>query len=80
MNYPNASKGLQTILIAEFIALAASIIAVILSILALPGVDTPESALNASGIVLLVVIIMYVAAYVAEIFGIIAASRDEPAF
>ena len=80
MNYPNASKGLQTILIAEFIALAASIIAVILSILALPGVDTPESALNASGIVLLVVIIMYVAAYVTGIFGITGASKDEPAF
>ena len=80
MNYPNASKGLQTILIAEFIALAASIIAVILSILALPGVDAPESALNASGIVLLVVIIMYVAAYVTGIFGITGASKDEPAF
>ena len=36
MKYPNASKGLRTIVIAEFIALIASIIAVIVSVFALP--------------------------------------------
>lgn len=80
MKYPNASKGLRTILISEFIALAASIIAVIVSVLALPEVDVPESELYASGIILLVALVMYVAAYVMGIFGIIGASKDEPAF
>ena len=83
MKYPNASKGLQTIMIAEFIALAASIIAVIVSVLAFSGVDTmePENyALGASEIILLAVLIMYVAAYIMEIFGITGASKDEPAF
>lgn len=80
MNYSNASKGLRTIVIAEFIALAASIVAVIVSVLALPEVDVPESELYASGIILLAALLMYVAAYVMGIFGIIGASKDEPAF
>ena len=80
MKYPNASKGLQTIMIAEFIALATSIFAVIVSILALPGADAPESELYASGVVMLVIIVMYVAAYVMGIFGIAGASKDEPVF
>ena len=80
MKYPNASKGLKTIVIAEFIALAASIFAVIVSIFALPGVDASESELFTSGVVVIVTIVIYVAAYVLEIFGITAASKDEPAF
>ncbi|MBQ3300418.1 MAG: hypothetical protein IJG99_09080 [Ruminococcus sp.] len=80
MKYPNASKGLKTIVIAEFIALAASIIADIVSIFALPGVDASESELFTSGVVVIVTIVIYVAAYVLEIFGITAASKDEPAF
>lgn len=83
MKYPNASKGLQTIMIAEFISLSASIIAVIVSVLALPGVDASEPenyVLGASDIVMLAVLVMYVAAYVMEIFGITGASKDEPAF
>ena len=70
-------------MIAEFISLAASIIAVIVSVLALPGVEVsePESyALGASEIIMLAVLVMYVAAYIIEIFGIIGASKDEPAF
>ena len=83
MKYPHASKGLQTIVIAEFIALAASIIAVIISVLTLPGVhaSNPENnTLGASEIIMLAVLVMYVAAYVMEIFGITGASKDEPAF
>ena len=80
MKYPNASKGLQIIMIAEFIALAASLIAVIVSIFDLPGVDAPESGHHVSGIVLLVIIVMYISAYVMGIFGITGASKDEPAF
>ncbi len=83
MKYPNASKGLQTIVIAEFIALSASIIAVIVSVLALPGADAsaPEyDVIGVSDIILLAVLVMYVAAYIMGIFGIIGASKDEPAF
>lgn len=80
MKYPNASKGLQIIVIAEFIALAASIIAVIASILALTEVDAPQSELFVSGVVMLVIVAMFVAAYVMEFFGITGASKDEPAF
>ena len=80
MKYPNASKGLHTLLKAEFIALAASIIAVILSVLDLPEVDVPEPELYVYGIGVLVIIAVYVAAYVMGIFGIIGASKDEPAF
>ncbi len=80
MKYPNASKGLQIIVIAEFIALAASIIAVIASILALTEVDAPQSELFVSGVVMLVIVAMFVAAYVLEFFGITGASKDEPAF
>ena len=57
-------------MIAEFIALAASLIAVIVSIFDLPGVDAPESGHHVSGIVLLVIIVMYISAYVMGIFGI----------
>ena len=83
MKYPNASKGLQTIMIAEFISLAASIIAVIISVSALSGDDTskPENyAPGAFEIIMLAVLVMYVAAYVMGIFGITGASKDEPAF
>ena len=80
MKYPNASKGLRTILKAEFIALAASIIAVIVSVFDLPEVNVPEPALYVYGVGVLVIIAVYVAAYVMGIFGITCASRDEPAF
>ena len=83
MKYTNASKGLKLIVTAEFLALAASILTVILSVLAFSGDDAAKPgnfALGAAGSVMLVITVMYVAAYVAEIFGIIAASRDEPAF
>ena len=83
MKYPKASKGLQTIMIAEFIALAASIIAVIVSVFALQGFDADGSELYTSGasvIIMYAVTAMYVAAYVMGIFGITGASKDEPAF
>ena len=73
-------------MIAEFIALAASLIAFIVSIFDLPGVDAPESGHHVSSIVLLVIIVlfviivMYISAYVMGIFGITGASKDEPAF
>lgn len=80
MKYPNASKGLRTIVTAEFVALAASIIAVIVSVFDLPEVNVPEPALYVYGVGVLVIIAVYVAAYVMGIFGITCASRDEPAF
>lgn len=82
MKYPNALKGLRTLVTAEFIAMAASIIAFIASVLALPDVEASESVytLSASVIVYLVIFVMYVAAFTLEIFGIIKATKDEPAF
>ena len=83
LKYPNASKGLQTMVTAEFIALAASVIAVIVSVIALPGVGAPEPEHYEFGvisIIQLVIIVMFVAAMVLEIFGIISAAKDEPAF
>ena len=62
-------------MIAEFIALAASLIAVIVSIFDLPGVDAPESGHHVSGIVLLVIIVMYISAYVMGIFALPAQAR-----
>lgn len=82
MKYPNAAKGLHRILIAEFVSLAASIIAVIISVFALPSVEAPEQhyAFGAISVIMLVTIVLYIAAYVLEIFGIVHASKDEPAF
>lgn len=83
MKYPNASKGLHKIVIAEIIASAASIVAVIVSVLALPSVDitAPDYyAFGAFTLVMLATVVLYVAAYVLEIFGIVRASKDEPAF
>ena len=83
MQYPNASKGLRTMVIAEFIALAASIIAVIVSVLALSGAEPSEAknvTFGASIAAMLVIIVLYVAASVMEVFGILTASKDESAF
>ena len=83
MKYPNAAKGLHRILIAEMIATIASIITVIVSVFALPSVDINalnQFSLGTIGLVMLVIIALYVAAYLLELFGILQASKDEPAF
>lgn len=67
-------------MISEFIALAASIVAVIASVLALPAFDAPGPELFISGVVILVATALFVAAYVMGIFGITRAGKDEPAF
>lgn len=83
MRYPNASKGLRTIVMAEIVAAAASVIAVIVSVLAMLIVESPETEsyeFGAVSIIMLVIIAMYIAAFITEIFGIVTASKDEPAF
>ena len=82
MKYPNASKGMKILMTAEIIALAASLIALTLSVFGMPGIDSPEPIdyLSVSGISGIAVIGMYVAAYGMALFGIVRASRDEPAF
>ena len=84
MKYPNASKGLKRILTAEFIALIASIIAVIVSVFALPSVNITELNINSISINVIVMLIgvsvLYIIAYIMGIFGIMRASKDEPAF
>ena len=83
MNYPNAAKGLHRIVISEIIALISSIIAVVVSVLAFSDEEAlPEDGytFGVISIVMLVIIGLYIAAYVLQIFGIILASKDEPAF
>lgn len=84
MQYPNASKGLQRMVMAEIIALAASILAVVVSVFALPVFDIGElnnySFSVIDIIILIVILLLYIAAYIMELFGIMLASKDEPAF
>ena len=82
MKYPNAAKGLQMIVIAEFVALAASIVTVIVSVFALSGAEDSEQeyTFGAISIIMLAIIVLYIAAYLLELFGIVRASKDEPAF
>lgn len=83
MKYPNASKGLQTMVKAEFITWATSFFAVIVYVLALPEIgifDFKNNITGASFIVIIAIIVLYIAAYVIASFGIIKAMKDEPAF
>lgn len=83
MKYPNASKGLQTMVKAEFITWATSFFAVIVYVLALPEIgifDFENNITGASFIVIIAIIVLYIAAYVIASFGIIKAMKDEPAF
>jgi hypothetical protein len=82
MKYPNAAKGLHQIVIAEIIAMTASVLAVIVSVLAFAADDTGQEqySFGAVSIIMLVIVALYVAAYILEIFGIFRASKDEPAF
>ena len=82
MKYPNASKGMHKIVIAEIIALAASILGVMVSVYALPGIDAsdPEHIGTTTIVMLMTTVVMYIAASILEIFGILSASKDEPAF
>lgn len=84
MKYPNASKGLQKIMTSEIIALAAAIIALIMSVFSLPSVDVEEltnySFKTIDIIMMVAVIVLYITAYITAILGIKIASKDEPAF
>ena len=86
MRYPNAAKGLQTIVIAEIIAAAASILALILSVLTLPNIEAAKAEYNEFGtvsivsVVMLIIVVMYVVSFILEIIGIVNASKDEPSF
>lgn len=83
MKYPNATKGLHKILMSEIISLAASILAVIISVFALPSlVDNKPNhfTIGTVSVAMILVVVLYVTAYLLQIFGIIRASKDEPAF
>lgn len=84
MKYPNAAKGLHTLVVAEIVALAASIIAVIVSIFAMPELDSSDLSnytFNAGELIaMLIVAVLYIVSYIIEIYGIVLATKDEPAF
>ena len=84
MKYPNAAKGLHYLVVAEIVALVASVIAVIVSVFALPNIDVDNFFGNVIStrdiIMMLLILVLYLAAFVLEIVGIVLASKDEPAF
>ena len=84
MKYPNAAKGLHIMVVAQTVAMIASIIAVLVSFFALPGIRIDELldyTFSAGNILLLILVVtLYLAAFILEIFGIRLASKDEPAF
>lgn len=84
MKFPNAARGLHCLVAAQTVALVASLIAVILSVIALPGLKIEEIANYSFSTIdiffMVIVLVLYIAAYVLEVIGIILASKDEPAF
>lgn len=84
MKHLDAAKGLHIIIAAEIIALVASVIAVIVSVFSLPSVDISElthySFKTIDVILLITIFVLYIIAYILEVFGILCASKDEPAF
>ena len=80
MKYPNAAKGLHYLVVAEIVALVASVIAVIVSVFALPNIDVDNFFGNVIStrdiIMMLLILVLYLAAFVLEIVGIVLASKD----
>lgn len=82
MKYPNASDGVNKIYISEILALTASVIVVICSVIAMLCFDDPdlENLVIIMGVIIISAVGLYVAGYILQIVGIVRASKDEPAF
>lgn len=82
MKYPNASDGVNKIYMSEILALAASVIVVICSVIAMLGFDDPdlENLVIIMGVIIICALGLFVAGYILQIVGIVRASKDEPAF
>lgn len=82
MKYPNASNGVNKIFMSEIIALTASIILAVCSIVLMvcyekPGLEVLSAIMGA---LVLVSLGIFVVSYILQIVGINRATKDEPAF
>ena len=82
MKYPNAANGVRKIFISEIIALSASVITVIVAVFAEAYIEDSRMSIEFGviSIIMLLIIAIYIAAYILQIVGIVRAGRDEPAF
>ena len=82
MKYPNASVGIRRIFISEIIALIASVITVICSVIFMACYEAPELivAVEITSIAMLAALAVFVFSYILNIIGIVRATKDEPAF
>ena len=82
MKYPNAKDGVNKIYMSEIIALAASIIMLVCSVLALLIYEKKELIILTGilSLVILAALAIYIVSYFLQIAGIVRASKDEPSF
>lgn len=82
MKYPNASDGVNKIYMSEILALTASVIVVICSVIGMLCFDDPdlENLVIIMGVIIICALGLFVAGYILQIVGIVRASKDEPAF
>ena len=82
MKYPNASDGVKKIYMSEILALTASVIVVICSVIGMLCFDDPdlENLVIIMGVIIICALGLFVAGYILQIVGIVRASKDVPAF
>ena len=82
MKYPNASDGVNKIYMSEILALTASVIVVICSVIGMLCFDDPdlENLVIIMGVIIICALGLFVAGYILQIVGIVRASKDVPAF
>ena len=82
MKYPNALTGIKRICLSEIIALIASMIMAVCSVILMVCYEAPELIVEAeiSSIALFVALGIFVFSYILQIVGIVRATKDEPAF
>ena len=82
MKYPNAANGINKIFMSEVIALAASVIVLVCSVIGVLCFENPDLEILVGILVIIVLFALgfFVLAYILQIVGIMRASKDEPAF
>ena len=82
MKYPNASIGIRRIYVSEIIALIASIITAVSSVIFMACYEDPAliAAAGVFNIAVLVSLSIFIFSYILQITGIVRATKDEPAF
>ena len=82
MKYPNAANGINIIFMSEVIALAASVIVLVCSVIGVLCFENSELVflMGIMALVVLFALLIFVLSYILQIVGIVRASKDEPAF